>query len=48
MVLAAINTAFAQDSFESASAQWRVIADQRRVMSGSCSVATCSLKDYNA
>ncbi len=30
MVLAAINTAFAQDSFESASAQWRVVADQLR------------------
>jgi putative transposase len=31
MVLAAINTAFAQDSFETASAQWRVVADQLRV-----------------
>jgi putative transposase len=31
MVLAAINTAFAQDSLESASAQWRIIADQLRV-----------------
>jgi putative transposase len=30
MVLAAINTAFAQDSFETASAQWRVVADQLR------------------
>jgi putative transposase len=30
MVLAAINTAFAQDSFESASQQWRVVADQLR------------------
>jgi putative transposase len=31
MVLAAINTAFAQESFESASAQWRVVADPLRV-----------------
>jgi putative transposase len=31
MVLAAINTAFAQDSFDSASQQWRVVADQLRV-----------------
>ncbi len=30
MVLAAINTAFAQDSFETVSAQWRVVADQLR------------------
>ena len=30
MVLAAINTAFAQDSFDSASQQWRVVADQLR------------------
>jgi putative transposase len=30
MVLAAINTAFAQDTFESASQQWRVVADQLR------------------
>jgi putative transposase len=30
MVPAAINTAFAQDSFESASAHWRVVADQLR------------------
>src|SRR6201996_9097141 len=30
MVLAAINTVFAQDSFESAIAQWRVVADQLR------------------
>ena len=30
MVLAAINTAFAQDSFETASAQWRAVADQLR------------------
>jgi putative transposase len=30
MVLAAINTAFAQDSFESSSQQWRVVADQLR------------------
>jgi len=30
MVLAAINTAFAQDSFETATAQWRVVADQLR------------------
>jgi hypothetical protein len=30
MVLAAINTAFGQDSFESASQQWRVVADQLR------------------
>ena len=30
MVLAAINTAFAQDSFETANAQWRVVADQLR------------------
>ena len=30
MVLAAINTAFAQESFESASQQWRVVADQLR------------------
>lgn len=30
MVLAAINTAFAQDSFESSSEQWRVVADQLR------------------
>jgi len=31
MVLAAINTAFAQESFETASAQWRAVADQLRV-----------------
>jgi putative transposase len=31
MVLAAINTAFAQDSFETASTQWRAVADQLRV-----------------
>ena len=30
MVLAAINTVFAQDSFDSAIAQWRVVADQLR------------------
>jgi putative transposase len=30
MVLAAINTAFAQDSFETASVQWRAVADQLR------------------
>ena len=30
MVLAAINTAFAQDSFDSATAQWRVVANQLR------------------
>ena len=30
VVLAAINTAFAQDTFETASAQWRVVADQLR------------------
>jgi putative transposase len=30
MVLAAINTAFAQDNFESSSQQWRVVADQLR------------------
>ena len=30
MVLAAINTAFAQDSFETASTQWRAVADQLR------------------
>jgi putative transposase len=30
MVLAAINTAFAQDCFDSASQQWRVVADQLR------------------
>ena len=30
MVLAAINTAFAQESFETASAQWRAVADQLR------------------
>jgi len=30
MVLAAINTAFAQESFETATAQWRVVADQLR------------------
>ena len=30
MVLAAINTAFAQESFETASAQWRLVADQLR------------------
>ena len=30
MVLAAINPAFAQDSFDTASAQWRLIADQLR------------------
>jgi putative transposase len=30
MVLAAINTAFTQDSFETASAQWRAVADQLR------------------
>lgn len=30
MVLAAINTAFAQDSFETATAQWRIVADQLR------------------
>jgi putative transposase len=29
-VLAAINTAFAQETFETASAQWRVVADQLR------------------
>jgi len=28
MVLAAINTVFAQDSFDSAIAQWRVVAAQ--------------------
>jgi len=31
MVLAAINTAFAQESFETASQQWRAVADQLRV-----------------
>jgi putative transposase len=30
MVLAAINTAFAQESFETACAQWRAVADQLR------------------
>ncbi len=30
MALPAINTAFPQDSFESASTQWRVVADQLR------------------
>ena len=30
MVLAAINTAFAQDDFEAASKQWRAVADQLR------------------
>ena len=30
MVLAAINTAFAQETFETASAQWRLVADQLR------------------
>ena len=30
MVLAAINTAFAQETFEAASQQWRVVADQLR------------------
>ena len=30
MVLAAINTAFAQESFETASQQWRAVADQLR------------------
>jgi putative transposase len=30
VVLAAINTGFAQDSFNSAIAQWRVVADQLR------------------
>jgi putative transposase len=30
MVLAAINTVFAQDSFDSAIAQWHVVADQLR------------------
>jgi len=30
MVLAAINTAFAQESFDTASAQWRLVADQLR------------------
>ncbi len=30
MVLAAINTAFAQESFDTASAQWRAVADQLR------------------
>ena len=30
MVLAAINTAFAQESFETASHQWRLVADQLR------------------
>lgn len=30
MVLAAINTAFTQESFETASAQWRAVADQLR------------------
>ena len=30
MVLAAINTAFAQDGFEAASKQWRAVADQLR------------------
>jgi putative transposase len=30
MVLAAINTAFAQESFETASTQWRIVADQLR------------------
>jgi len=30
MVLAAINTAFAQESFEAASSQWRAVADQLR------------------
>ncbi len=30
MVLAAINTAFAQESFEAASHQWRIVADQLR------------------
>jgi putative transposase len=30
MVLAAINTAFAQESFETASVQWRAVADQLR------------------
>jgi putative transposase len=30
MVLAAINTVFAQDSFDSSIAQWRVVADQLR------------------
>jgi putative transposase len=31
MVLAAINTVFAQDSFDSAIAQWRVVADLERL-----------------
>lgn len=31
MVLAAINTAFAQESFETATERWRVVADQLRV-----------------
>ena len=30
MVLAAINTAFTQESFETASAQWRAVAVQLR------------------
>jgi hypothetical protein len=30
MVLAAINTVFAQDSIESAVTQWRLVADQLR------------------
>ena len=30
MVLAAINTAFAQESFDTASQQWRAVADQLR------------------
>ena len=30
MVLAMINTAFAQDTQESAAAQWRTVADQQR------------------
>jgi len=43
-VLAAINTAFAQESFETANAQWRAVSDQLRGKSGSCSVATCPLR----